>query len=144
MGLRQGDSLSPLFFVDVMEALNKLLVRAEEGHFLRGFAVQGRNNNPLMISNLLFTDDALIFCDADIDQIGYLKCTLLCFEVVSGLRVNLGKSEMVPIGNIPNIQELAAILDCRISALHMNYLGLPLGARYKSKALWKALIRFYP
>jgi hypothetical protein len=139
-GLRQGDSLSPLLFVVVMEALNKLLVRAEEGHFLRGFAVHGRNNNPLMISNLLFADDTLIFCDADLDQIGYLKCTLLCFEAVSGLWVNFGKSEMVPIGNVPNIQELAAMLDCRISALPMNYLGLPLGARYKSKALWDPVL----
>ena len=86
-----------------MEALNKLLMRAEEGHFLRGFKVQGRNNNPLMISNFLFVDDTLIFCDADVDQIGYLKCTLLCFEAVSGLRVNLVKSEMVPIGNVSNI-----------------------------------------
>ena len=71
-GLRQGDSLSSLLFVVVMEALNRLLMRAEKGHFLRGFEVQGRNNNPLMISNLLFPDDTLIFCDADIDQIGYL------------------------------------------------------------------------
>jgi hypothetical protein len=139
-GLRQGDSLSPLLFVVVMEALNKLLMRAEEGHFLRCFEVQGRNNNPLMISNLLFADDTLIFCDADVDQIGYLKCTLLCFEAVSGLRVNLGKSEMVPIGNVPNIQELAAMLECRISALPMNYLGLHLGARYKSKVLWDPVL----
>ena len=123
-----------------MEALNRLLMRAEEGHLLKGFEVQGRNNNPLMISNLLFVDNTLIFCDADVDQIGYLKCTLLCFEAVSGLRVNLGKSEMVPIGNVPNIQELAAMLECRISALPMNYLGLPLGARYKSKALWDPVL----
>jgi hypothetical protein len=139
-GLRQGDSLSPLLFVVVMEALNKLLMRAEEGHFLRGFEVQGRNNNPLMISNLLFVDDTLIFCDVDVDQIGYLKCTLLCFEAVSGLRVNLVKSEMVPIGNVSNIQELAAMLECRIYALPMNYLGLLLGARYKSKAFWDLVL----
>jgi hypothetical protein len=49
--------------------------------------------------------------------------------------VNLGKFEMVPIGNVPNIQELVAMLECKTSALPMNYLGLPLGARYKSKAL---------
>ena len=93
-----------------------------------------------MISNLLFADDTLIFCDADLDQIGDLKCTLLCFEAISRLKVNLGKSEMVPIGNVPNIQELAAMLDCKISALPMNYLGLPLGARYKSKALWDSVL----
>jgi hypothetical protein len=139
-GLRQGDSLSPLLFVVVMEALNKLLVRAEEGQFLRGFEVRGRSNDSLMISNLLFVNDTLIFYDADLDQIGYLKCTLLCFEAVSGLKVNLGKSEMVPIGNVPNIQKLAAMLDCRIFALPMNYLGLPLGARYKSKALWDPVL----
>jgi hypothetical protein len=138
--LRQGDSLCPLLFVVVMEALNKLLLRAEERQFLRGFEVRRRSNNSLMISNLLFADDTLIFCDADLEQIGYLKCTLLCFEAVSGLKVNLGKSEMVPIGDVPNIQELAAMLDCRISALPINYLGLPLGARYKSKALWDPVL----
>ena len=139
-GLCQGDSLLPLLFMVVMEALNKLLLRAEEGQFLRGFEVRGRSNNSLMISNLLFADDTLIFCDADLDQIGDLKCTLLCFEAISGLKVNLGKSEMVPIKDVSNIQELAAMLDCRISALPMNYLGLLLGARYKSKAFWDLVL----
>ncbi len=107
---------------------------------MRGFEVQGRGNIPLMISNLLFANDSLIFCDTDLDQIGYLKCTLLYFEAISGLKVNVGKSEMVPIGVVTNIHELAAMLDCRISALPMNYLGLPLGARYKSKALWDPVL----
>lgn len=45
------------------------------------------------------------------DQVGYLKCTLLCFEAVFGLKVNLDKSEMVLIGEVPNITELAALLE---------------------------------
>jgi hypothetical protein len=28
---------------------------------------------------------------------------LLCFEAVSGLRINLSKSEMVPVGEVENI-----------------------------------------
>ena len=88
----------------------------------------------------MFANDSLIFCDTDLDQIGYLKCTLLYFEAISGLKVNVGKSEMVPIGVVTNIHELVAMLDCRISALPMNYLGLPLGARYKSKALWDPVL----
>ena len=36
-GLRQGDLLSPLLFLLVMEVLSRLLKRTEEGDFLRGF-----------------------------------------------------------------------------------------------------------
>ena len=35
--LYQGDPLSPLLFLLVMEVLNRLLRRTEEGDFLRGF-----------------------------------------------------------------------------------------------------------
>jgi hypothetical protein len=42
----------------------------------------------LNVSNLLFVDDTLIFCRTDLDHL-YL-CGLLCFKVVSDLKINLG------------------------------------------------------
>jgi len=64
-------------------------------------------------------------CDVDRDQILYLRHILLCFEVVSGLKVNLGISELVAIGEVTLQEELADILSYSIFSLPM-----------KSKAIW--------
>ncbi|XP_041001769.1 uncharacterized protein LOC121247497 [Juglans microcarpa x Juglans regia] len=48
----------------------------------------------------------------DPDQIRSLRA-LLCFEVVSNLTVNLSKSEIVPVGLVNNLREVAAILGCK-------------------------------
>ena len=73
-------------------------------------------------------DDTILFCDANEKQILHVRMLLLCFEVVTCLKVNALKSEMVPIGEVPNVHVLAEILGCRIGSLPMTYLGLPLGA----------------
>jgi len=77
-GLRQGDPLFLLLFVLVMDAFSRMLSRAMEGGFLSGFRVDNLNNSPLEISHLLFADDTLIMCDADVDQIHNLDHILLC------------------------------------------------------------------
>jgi hypothetical protein len=51
----------------------------------------------------------------------------------------LAKSELVPVGNVPNVSELACILGCRVSSLPMKYLGLPLGTLFKSKFIWDSV-----
>ena len=50
------------------------------------------------------------------------------FEAASGLRINLAKSELIPVGEIDNIEEMAVELGCRIGSFPVKYLGLPLGA----------------
>jgi hypothetical protein len=59
---------------------------------------------------------------------------------VSGLRINLGKSELVPIGKVDDVKSLAHILGCRIGSLPMTYLGMPLGASFKSLSIWNGVI----
>ena len=56
----------------------------------------------MMVSFLLFADDTLIFCDADPTHIASLRSILARFEEVSGLSINLGQSELVPIGEVHN------------------------------------------
>ena len=109
-GLRQGDSLSLLLFVLVMEALSRLMDRAVEREYIEGFSVDNYNASALRVSHMFFANDTLVFCGAARDQLYNLKGVLLCFEAVSGLRINLGKSEIVPVGPISDVEDLAHVL----------------------------------
>ena len=61
-------------------------------------------------------------------------------QAVSDLRINLSKSSILPVGQLDNIQILAGVLDCKIESLPIAYLGLPLGATFKEKAIWDSVI----
>ena len=139
-GIRQGDPFSPMLFVIVMEAFSRLIDKAIGVELLFGFSVGNLNSAPLEVSHLLFIDDTLIFCEADPDHLFYLQSILVWFEATSGLRINLGKSELVQVGEVPCIEELADILGCKTLKLPMKYLGLPLGAKFKSKAIWNPIV----
>ena len=65
---------------------------------------------------------------------------LLCFQAVTGLKVNVLKTELVPIGEVDNVHALAEILGCRIGSLPMTYLGMPLGASHKSPSIWNPIL----
>ena len=94
-GLRQGDPISPLLFLLVMEVFSRMLQAATSTGLLSGFSV-GRGNVTTSVSHLLFADDTIIFCDNACEQVLNLRCILIWFEAVSGLRVNLSKSSISP------------------------------------------------
>uniref|UniRef100_A0A2N9GLC7 Isopropylmalate dehydrogenase-like domain-containing protein n=1 Tax=Fagus sylvatica TaxID=28930 RepID=A0A2N9GLC7_FAGSY len=58
----------------------------------------------------------------------------------SGLKINLSKSELVPVGPVPNVPELAGIMGCSVASLPLTYLGLPLGASFKMKSIWAEVV----
>ena len=105
-GLRQGDPLFPLLFVLVMEALGRMLDKAVHDGHMSSFGVGHLEGRSLAVSHLFFADDTLIFCDADLDQGLFLCLILIWFEVVFGLKINLGKSELVLVGMVHNFDLL--------------------------------------
>jgi len=68
--------------------------------------------------------------------LGHLRCTLPLFEAMSGLRVNLSKTVLIPVGDMPNVHVLACFFRCGVDHPPSSYLGLPLGAPYKSIVIW--------
>ena len=135
-GLRQGDPLSPYLFVIAMEALSCLLKRAVSGGFLLAYKVRGRGGEGAHVCHLLFVDDTLVFSAATQDQIKYLSWTLMWFEAISGLIINLDKSKLIPVGCVENVKVLVAELGCKVRSLPSSYLGLLLGALFKFVAAW--------
>ena len=57
-----------------------------------------------------------------------------------GLKVNVGKSAIVPIGEVNNLDALANILHYRVGNLPMKYLGMPLGTSFKTASIWNPIL----
>jgi hypothetical protein len=138
-GVRQGDPLSPFLFVLVMEAFSRMISAIYSRGLISGFSVGTRGYNRVEVSHLLFADYTLVFCGADASQISYLGALLVCFEAVSGLKVNLTKSALIPVGSLEDVDQLVGRLSCGTADLPLKYLGLPLGASFKLKAMWRDL-----
>ncbi|XP_075645067.1 uncharacterized protein LOC142616063 [Castanea sativa] len=57
-----------------------------------------------------------------------------------GLKVNVGKSEIVPVRKVNNLNALANVLHCRVGSLPMKYLGMPLVTTFKTVSIWNPIL----
>jgi hypothetical protein len=84
-GVRQGDPLSPYFFILCAEAMSSLLHFKEMSGLLSGIPI-GRSG--ISINHLFFANDSLPFCRANLREWGTIQEVLLCYENASGQKVN--------------------------------------------------------
>lgn len=73
----------------------------------------------------------------------YLSWLSMWFEALLGLKINFKKSELILMVMVPNIELLVDVLSCKVGALPSSYLGMPLGARYKSEAVWDGVEEWF-
>ena len=104
------------------------------GGFLTCYNIKGRNGVAM-----LSVDDTLVFCKDTEEQIVFLSWILLCFEALFGLRVNLEKSIILPVGEVENIDQLACELAYKVRTLPSTCLGLLLGTRHNSVSIWEGI-----
>nr|CAN69965.1 hypothetical protein VITISV_039410 [Vitis vinifera] len=102
-GLRQGDPLSPYLFVMGMEVLSVLITRAVEGGFIHGCRIWRGREQAVNITHLLFADDTIVFCEAKKEALLHLSWILFWFEAASGLKINLDKSMVIPVGEVEGV-----------------------------------------
>ncbi|GKD29318.1 putative RNA-directed DNA polymerase [Tanacetum coccineum] len=94
-GLRQGDPLSPFLFIISMEALHIAVMESRENGVFKGVEVR---KNKVVISHFQYADDALLVGEWSELNITNLIRILRCFQVSSGLKVNLTKSHTLGVG----------------------------------------------
>jgi len=124
-GVRQGDPLSPLLFVLAADFLQVLINKAKNMGLLKlPIPLQSDTDFPI----LQYADDTLIIMEGDPRQLFMLKTVLQNFSDSTGLKINYGKSQMLPI-NISDsrLDLLARTFGCAKGSLPFTYLGLPLG-----------------
>ena len=78
------------------------------------------------MSHLQFADDTIFFSSSCVEELQTLKFILLVFGRISGLKVNLDKSNLFGINlDQDHLSRLALMLDCKASDWPILYPGLP-------------------
>jgi hypothetical protein len=93
-GLKQGDPLAPFLFLLVVEGLGLLMSRAVSLGFFKPFAIK---NSGVSVSHLQYADDTLLVGKACVENLWCVKAILRWFELMSGLKVNFGKSRLLGV-----------------------------------------------
>jgi hypothetical protein len=90
--LRQGDPLSPMLFIMVMDVLNSLVTKASELGLLQPLM---RRGNGQRVS--LYADDVVLFLQPGENELNLVKEILRIFGEASDLITNIGKCSMTTI-----------------------------------------------
>ncbi|CAN1132905.1 LINE-1 retrotransposable element ORF2 protein [Linum perenne] len=121
-GVRQGDPLSPILFVIVMEVLHALLDRVGD---LIPFHPRCKK---LKIRHVCFADDLLIFTNGSVQGVSAIHQVLHSFYLLTGLKVNPSKTELFCSVSVPRpvINQMVTISGFKEGSLPVKYLGVPL------------------
>ena len=135
-GLRQGDPISPMLFVIVMEALNSLIREADRRSALSplpGHASAHRAS--------LYADDLVLLVAPNANDLQCVIQILQLFAGASGLVTNVDKCVAMPIRCSDEV--MAAVqqaFPCVVAPFPCRYLGVPLSLSRLKRADEQSLV----
>ena len=124
MGVRQGNPISPYFFLLCSEGLSTMLKREETEGKIKGVSVCC---GAPQVSHLLFVDDSIIFCRASVSEGQRVMKVLADYEQELGHKLNKEKTSLFFSRNTnkESQEEIKELFRAQIIQQHEKYLGLP-------------------
>jgi hypothetical protein len=118
--LRQGD---PLLFNLVVDVLFRMLQKVVGDGLIRGL---GEDLVDGGVISLQYADDTILFVDNGLEKADSHKWILTYFEMMSRMRVNYHKSEIVPINleQEEEVRNFACAFGCPIGCFPIICLGI--------------------
>lgn len=129
-GLRQGDPISPLLFVLVMEYFTRVMSRMNKFSDFRYHPMcKGQQ-----IIHLTFADDLIIFCKGTETLVQRIMKAIKHFTATTGLAANADKSNIFLAGVNQRMQDrLLETTRFKSGVLPIRYLGLTLSHKKWTK-----------
>ncbi|MDV3153305.1 MAG: hypothetical protein Q8755_02920, partial [Candidatus Phytoplasma australasiaticum] len=108
-----ANPLALFLFITGMEALSIIIEKAKSLNIFRGLHLS--QSGPVL-SHLFYTNDVIFLTEWDATSCDNLQRILNCFELVSGLSINVKKSNLVGFNVCdPELEHMAAKWGCKIN-----------------------------
>uniref|UniRef100_A0A3B3HQU1 Reverse transcriptase domain-containing protein n=1 Tax=Oryzias latipes TaxID=8090 RepID=A0A3B3HQU1_ORYLA len=121
-GTRQGCPLSPLLFALVIEPL-AITLRGDDS--IKGIQ---RGDSEHKVS--LYADDTLLYISDPLYSLPHLFTLLREFGKISGYKINMHKSELMPINPVA-LKDVSNSIPFKLSQHKFKYLGIWITSNYK-------------
>ncbi|GJX59093.1 RNA-directed DNA polymerase, eukaryota [Tanacetum coccineum] len=137
-GLKQGDPLAPLLFILVMETLHISVSRAVHDGVFKGLQI----HDSMVLSHLFYADDVVFVGAWSDDNLANLVRILQCFQLASGLKINMQKSQVLGVGVLLDVvNHGASTIGCTVMNLPFKYLGVTVGDHMSRHSAWSIIIQ---
>ncbi|KAJ9566155.1 hypothetical protein OSB04_002121 [Centaurea solstitialis] len=130
-GVRQGDPLAPFLFILATERLNVMLWEALRKNIFKGV---GFDNSDEEVYMFQYADDTIFIGEWDSRNAKSLIRILKCFEVCSGLKINMNLHQK------DEIARMAHWLHRKEEPIPFVYLGLSVGGNMNRSTNWQPII----
>ena len=114
---------SPILFNFAADYLTRMVRQAQRNGLITGLA---DNLIPQGIIILQYADDTIICIKEDIDIARNMKILLYIYELMTGLKINFSKSEVIMINGADDMYlHYAELFNCQTGTFPLKYLGVP-------------------